>query len=58
MSKFAKDVALHSGNTDPKYAEMVTKVVFRQLKSFMDEDLRREVAKDLSPEVGDFWIEA
>ena len=58
MSEFAKDVALHSGNTDPEYAEMVTKVVFRQLKGFLDDDLRREVAKDLSPQVGAYWSEA
>jgi uncharacterized protein (DUF2267 family) len=55
MEKFARDVALHSGNTDPQYARMATAAVFGQLKRLIDDDLSRRVAKDLSPEVRDLW---
>lgn len=53
---FAKDVALHAGNTDAHYAKMTTEIVFRQIKRLINDDaLSREVAKDLSPEVGKVW---
>ena len=55
VEKFARDVALHSGNTDPQYARMATAAVFSQLKLLIDDDLNRRVAKDLSPEVRDLW---
>jgi len=53
--KFLKAVGLQSGNTDPQYAALSTAAVFRQLKQFLDGDLSREVAKDLSPEVRELW---
>lgn len=53
---FAKDVALHAGNTDAQYAKRTTEIVFRQIKRLINDDaLSREVAKDLSPEVGKVW---
>lgn len=55
LEKFAADVALHSGNTDPLYARMATAAVFGRLKQLVDADLSRRVAKDLSPEVRDLW---
>lgn len=55
LEKFAADVALHSGNTDPLYARMATAAVFSQLKRLIDDDLNRRVAKDLSPEVRNLW---
>lgn len=55
MRDFAKDVARHSGNTDARNAEAATGVVFHQLKQIIDDGLAREVARDLSPEVRDFW---
>ena len=55
VEKFARDVALHSGNTDPQYARMATAAVFSQLKRLIDDDLNRRVAKDISPEVRDLW---
>ena len=55
LEKFAHDVALHSGNTDPQYARMAAAAVFGQLKRLIDDDLNRRVAKDLSPEVRDLW---
>lgn len=55
LHDFAKDVALHSGNTDPQYAMMAIEAVFHQLKQLIDPDLSREVAKDLSPEVRSLW---
>lgn len=58
LHKFAKDVALHSGNTDPQNAETETAAVFHQLKRFIDNDLSRQVAKDLSPEIRKLWNNA
>lgn len=55
VEKFARDVALHSGNTDPLYARMAIAAVFGQLKRLVDDDLGRRVAKDLSPELRDLW---
>jgi uncharacterized protein (DUF2267 family) len=58
LHKFLKDVALHSGNTDPQYARMATAAVFRQIKRLIDADLSRTVARDLSPEVRELWNSA
>ncbi len=55
LHRFAKDVALHSGNTDPLYAEQATAAVFHLLKQYCDADLTRAVAKDLSPEIRKLW---
>jgi uncharacterized protein (DUF2267 family) len=55
MDAFAKDVSRHSGNTDPAVARSATQVVFREIKQLIDDDLSRQVARDLSPEVRDFW---
>ena len=55
LRDFAKDVARHNGNTDARYAESATRVVFHRLKSLIDDDLVRAVARDLSPEVRDLW---
>ena len=55
LHKFLKDVGLHSGNTDPQYAEMATAAVFRNLKLYIDDDLTGAIAKDLSPEVRKLW---
>lgn len=55
LDKFAKDVARHSGNTDGEYAKTATRVVFKQLKQIIDDDLSREVARNLSPEVRNLW---
>jgi uncharacterized protein (DUF2267 family) len=55
LADFAKDVARHSGNTDPQYAARASQVVFRQVKKLIDDDVARAVARDLSPEVRDLW---
>lgn len=55
LEKFMKDVARHNGNTDPKNAERAARVVFREIKQMIDDDLARDVARDLSPEVRAFW---
>lgn len=55
VDEFAKDVSLHSGNTDRAVAKVMTRIVFGQIKSQIDHGLIRDVAKDLSPEVRDFW---
>lgn len=55
VDAFAKDVSYHCGNTDPKIAKVMTGIVFGQIKNQIDDALIREVAKDLSPEVREFW---
>ena len=55
LDDFAKDIALRSGNTDREVAKVVTQVVFRQLKSLVGDRVVRDVARDLSPEVGAHW---
>lgn len=55
LHDFAKDVGRHNGNTDAQYAESATKVVFHHLKQIIDDDLIRDVARDLSPEVRALW---
>lgn len=55
LAQFAKDVARHSGNTDPQYAARAIEVVFRQIKKLIDDDVVRAVARDLSPEVRAVW---
>jgi uncharacterized protein (DUF2267 family) len=55
LKQFSKDVSLHTGNTDPQFAETTTRAVFQNLKQLIDDDLNREIAKDLSPELRRAW---
>lgn len=55
LDDFAKDIALRSGNTDREVAKVMAQVVFRQIKSLVSDRVIRDVTRDLSPEVGDFW---
>lgn len=55
LRDFLKDIAMHSGNTDAQYAQMATAAVFHFIKQQLDESVSREVARDLSREVRDFW---
>ncbi len=58
LEKFAADVALHSGNTDPDYARIAIRAIFRQMKKRMGGNLIHTVGRDLSPEVRALWDEA
>jgi uncharacterized protein (DUF2267 family) len=55
LDKFASDVARQSGNTDPDFAKTAIRAVFAQIKSLVDDDVTRAVARDLSPEVRALW---
>ena len=55
LDDFAKDVARRSGNTDADFAITATRAVFAQIKSVIDDDVSRAVARDLSPEVRTLW---
>lgn len=55
LDSFAKDVARHSGNTDPDFAKTASRAVFAQIKVLVDDDVVRAVARDLSPEVRALW---
>ncbi len=58
LEDFAADVGLHSGNTDPDYAKIAIRVIFRQMKKRLGGNLIQTVARDLSPEVRALWDEA
>lgn len=58
LQDFLEETARRTGNTDTQYARQSTQAVFRELKSLIDQDLRREVGRDLPPEVGRFWLGA
>ncbi len=55
LDEFAKEVALDSGNTDHEVAKVTSRIIFRQMKSMIDDGLIREVTRDLSPEVSHLW---
>lgn len=55
LQDFLKNIALNSGNSDPQYAEYYVAAVFRAMKQHIDSKTSREVARDLSPEIRDFW---
>ncbi len=58
LHDFAKDVARHSGNTDPAVARTGTQLVFHQIKKLLNSKLINEVGRDLSPEVRELWLAA
>lgn len=55
VDRFAKEVARHSGNTDPDFARTAMGAVFAQVKGLISDDVSRAVARDLSPEMRAFW---
>lgn len=55
QAEFVKRVARRAGNTDYQFAPFPIRAVFGEVKQMLDEDLQREVAEALSPEVRDLW---
>lgn len=56
--QFQRMVARRSGNTDADFAYFPTRAVFGGLKRIVDEDLQREVAENLAPDIAALWQEA
>lgn len=56
--EFQGMVARRSGNTDADFAYFPTRAVFGGLKRLVDEDLQREVADNLAPDIAALWQEA
>jgi uncharacterized protein (DUF2267 family) len=54
-SVFLKEVARMSGNTDAQFAKYPTTAVFHELKGYAGEDVSKDVAEALSPEVSALW---
>ncbi|MFW6097815.1 MAG: DUF2267 domain-containing protein [Chloroflexota bacterium] len=56
--EFQGMVARRSGNTDADFAYFPTRAVFGGLKRLVNEDLQREVADNLAPDIAALWQEA
>jgi uncharacterized protein (DUF2267 family) len=55
---FQRAVARRSGNTDAQFARFPILAVFGGVKQMINQDLQREVAKSLAPEVRELWEQA
>lgn len=55
---FLKQVALRSGNTDEAYSRLATTAIFGNLKTYVDDNLEREVARSLPKDVAELWVQA
>lgn len=58
QEQFLKEVALRSGNTDEAYSRLATTAVFRNLKTYIDDNLEREITRSLPEDVGKLWDQA
>ena len=58
QNAFLKEVALRSGNTDQGYSRLATTAVFRNLKTYIDHNLEREIARSLPEDVSKLWEQA
>ena len=56
--EFRRMVARRSGNTDADFARIPTLAVFGGLKQIIDDELERDVAETLAPEVSELWQQA
>lgn len=55
---FRRMAARRSGNTDADFARIPTLAVFGGVKRMIDDDLKRDVAETLAPEVQELWQQA
>ncbi len=56
--EFQQAVARRSGNSDAQFARFPILAVFGGVKQIINQDLQREVAQSLSPDVRALWEEA
>ena len=52
---FLERVARRSGNTDIQFAAVPTTAVFHNMKTFIDDDVNKQVADSLAPAVSELW---
>jgi uncharacterized protein (DUF2267 family) len=55
QNDFVQGVARRSGNSDTQFAPFPIQAVMGSVKHLIGEDLQREVAEALSPEVRELW---
>jgi len=55
---FQRMAARRSGNTDADFARIPTLAVFGGMKQIIDDELKRDVAETLAPEVRELWQQA
>lgn len=55
---FQRMAARRSGNTDADFARIPTQAVFGGVKQIIDDELERDVAETLAPEVRELWQQA
>ncbi len=55
---FQRMAARRSGNTDADFARIPTLAVFGGVKQMIDDELERDVAETLAPEVRELWQQA
>ena len=56
--EFQRMVARRSGNSDADFAYYPILAIFGGLKMIVDDDVQREVAEHLAPEISDLWKQA
>lgn len=56
--EFQQAAARRSGNSDSDFAYYPTLAVFGGIKRLVDNDLQREVAENLAPEISELWQKA
>ncbi len=52
---FLERVGRRAGNTDIQFAAVPTTAVFRNIKTFIDDDVNKQVADSLAPAVSELW---
>ena len=55
---FQRAAARRSGNSDAQFARFPVLAVFAGVKQMINQDLQREVANSLAPEVRELWNQA
>lgn len=58
QEEFQRTAARRSGNTDADFAQYPTLAVFGGIKRLVNDDLQREVAENLAPEISGLWQKA
>ena len=52
---FLERVARRAGNTDIQFAPVPTTAVFRNIKTFIDDDVNQQVTDSLAPAISELW---
>lgn len=55
---FLNEISRRGGNTDPQYASRPTLAVFHEIKNLAGEDVNKDVADALAPELSELWQKA